>query len=235
MSSSPPVPTRQKLLLGCSPIGLPAAEFLRLELDDIAEITTWCQGEPAPLATAYDLAAFVVSSERESALMFRLGVFLGALGRERVVICPVSNAVELPPDLYGLPVAHDAGALKERLRQLAAATAPAASVPHPAGPVARRMRRSLGTASSSQAGRPLRIADISLTGALLETFGEIPENQMLDLEFALDNGRRIRVAARVVRVQYPQWGRVGGVGVQFVRFEGASQAELANYLEATMS
>ena len=94
------------------------------------------------------------------------------------------------------------------------------------------MRRSLGTACSVHPGRTLRIADISLTGALLETFGEIPENQLLDLDLALENGERVRVTAKVVRNQHPQWGRVGGVGVQFIRFEGESRSILEQFLES---
>ena len=77
----------------------------------------------------------------------------------------------------------------------------------------------------------MRIADISLTGALLETYGEIPEHQLLDLDLTLENGRCVRVTAKVVRIQYPQWGRVGGVGVAFTRFEGDSQAILARYFD----
>lgn len=92
------------------------------------------------------------------------------------------------------------------------------------------MRRSLGTACTIGAERTLRIADISVTGALLETFGEIPEGQVLDLDLALENGQRVRVTARVVRIQHPQWGRVGGVGVQFIRFEGDSLSILEEFL-----
>jgi PilZ domain-containing protein len=99
-------------------------------------------------------------------------------------------------------------------------------------PVERRVRRTLGTACSIHPGRALRIADISLSGALLETFGEIPIDQPLDLDLALENGCRVRVTARVVRVQHPQWGRVGGVGVQFVRFEGESRSILERFLAA---
>ena len=105
----------------------------------------------------------------------------------------------------------------------------------PSDKIARRRRRTLGDASTQRSQQPLRIVDISLTGALLETFGEIPENQMLDLELALDNGRRIRVGAKVVRVQHPQWGRVGGVGVTFTRFEGDSYEVLQDFIEADQS
>ena len=235
MSSSPLIPARIRLLLGSSKTGRPAALFLHAELEPLADIGLWCEGEPVPLPMAFDAAVFVVCGDRESAVFFRLGVFLGALGRERVVACPATAGVELPPDLHGLTVASDLPTIKHHLRRLADSTAlaRAASGPEIPGQVARRLRRSLGTACSVQAGQTLRIADISLSGALLETYGEIPENQVLDLELTLENGRRVGVAAKVVRIQYPQWGRVGGVGVQFVRFEGAAQADLARYLEAT--
>jgi hypothetical protein len=92
------------------------------------------------------------------------------------------------------------------------------------------MRRSLGTACAIGAERTLRIADISVTGALLESFGEIPEGQVLDLDLALESGHRVRVTAKVVRIQHPQWGRVGGVGVQFIQFEGESLSILEEFL-----
>jgi hypothetical protein len=98
--------------------------------------------------------------------------------------------------------------------------------------VARRLRRSLGSACAVGAERTLRIADISVSGALLETFGEIPEGQLLDLDLTLENGRRIRVTAKVVRIQHPQWGRVGGVGVQFIGFEEESKSILEQFLES---
>ena len=103
--------------------------------------------------------------------------------------------------------------------------------PPPKPLVARRLRRSLGTACTVGPGRNLRIADISVTGALLETFGEIPEGQLLDLDLALENGRLVRVSAKVVRIQHPQWGRVGGVGVQFVRLDGEARSILEEFLE----
>jgi c-di-GMP-binding flagellar brake protein YcgR len=78
----------------------------------------------------------------------------------------------------------------------------------------------------------MRIADISLTGALLESHGEIPERQLLDLELTLDGATHVRVSARVVRVQHPQWGRVAGIGVAFLRFEGDSRENLARYIDA---
>ena len=63
----------------------------------------------------------------------------------------------------------------------------------------------------------------------------VVKGDFLHLDLTLPNGHHIGVTAKVVRIQYPQWGRVGGVGVQFVRFSGASQANLELYLGATSS
>lgn len=239
-----PLSTRPKIFVASSAEGHAVAEILEAGLDDVAEVTTWCEGLSAALSPAwdavvdvaapFDFAIFVLHRGWEADLLVPLGVFIGALGRERIAIVrPISGALELPPDLsgaitatYALPpdgAVRDAlgpvcTTIKEHLRRLTP-------------PVARRLRRSLGTACSVGPGRTLRIADISLTGALLETFGEIPVNQLLDLDLALENGCRVRVTAQVVRIQHPQWGRVGGVGVQFVRFEGDSRSILERFLE----
>jgi hypothetical protein len=97
--------------------------------------------------------------------------------------------------------------------------------------VARRKRRAVGIACSDRPGQTLRIADISVTGALLETFGEIPQDQILELNLTLENGRSIGVTAKVVRIQYPQWGRVGGVGVAFTHFAGDARQVLESYVD----
>ncbi len=56
--------------------------------------------------------------------------------------------------------------------------------------------------------------DVSEGGALLETRGPVPLGTRLNLELALGT-RRVGVAARVVRVQEPQWMESGGVAVVF--------------------
>jgi hypothetical protein len=227
MASTHPDTPRPKLFVGSSPAGREIVDRLAADLIDLADVTTWCEGlaSPPPAPGGFDAAAFALCGAPEWSLFLRLGVFLGTLGRERIIVVPSeSRAGYVPSELGGLFVATEAAAIKEQLSRLAA-TLPVKS------PVARRRRRSLGEAAAFRPGQPLRIADISLTGALLESYGEIPENQMLDLELALDNGRRIRVAAKVVRVQHPQWGRVGGVGVQFTRFEGDSYAILQQFLD----
>jgi hypothetical protein len=227
MASAHPGTSRPKLFVGSSPAGREIVDRLAADLLELAEVTTWCEGlaSPPPAANGFDAAAFALCGAPEWGLYLRLGVFLGALGRERIIVVPSGpHPAYLPSELGGLFVATEAASIKEHLARLC-------TIPEVKSPVARRRRRSLGEAAAFRPGQPLRIADISLTGALLESYGEMPENQMLDLELALDNGRRIRVAAKVVRVQHPQWGRVGGVGVQFTRFEGDSYAILEQFLE----
>ena len=218
-------PSRPRLFVGASRGGFHVAELLREGLEDVAHVITWCEGESAPSARAVDAAAFVLCATPGHEVLLRLGVFLGVLGRERIIVCPASDAVVLPPELRDLSVAPDAPAIKQHLGW----PGPGRTA-EPAGHAAPRRRRSLGTATSTRSEQSLRIADISLSGALLETFGEIPENQLLELALVLEDGSRVHVAAEVVRIQHPQWGRVGGVGVRFLQFEGDSRAVLERYL-----
>ncbi len=240
---------KPKLFVTSMAEGHPIAEVLEAGLLDAADVTLWREEISTPSSPAFeklvdasgdfDFAVFVLLSATEDDVLLQLGVFLGALGPERIaVVCPTSGSFELPAELggalratYAPPRngnAHEAlepvcAAIKGHLKLLGPP-----SNPH----VARRLRRTLGTACMVGPGRTLRIVDISATGALLETFGEIPEGQLLDLDLALENGRRVRATARVVRIQHPQWGRVGGVGVQFVRFDGESRSILEEFVEA---
>ena len=77
-----------------------------------------------------------------------------------------------------------------------------------------------------------RVVDISVSGALLETDGEIPIGQLLELDLALDSTRRACVVAKVVRVQEPAWGVVGGVGVVFTQYDGDSVDVIQQYVTA---
>ena len=234
---------KPRLFIASTAAGHHVGEVLEAGLHDVAEATLWREEIFAPssqaferlldAAGAFDFAVFVLLSEREDGVLLHLGVFLGALGPERIaVVRPASGAFELPPELRGAMCATYAP--PRHGDDLEALDSVCAAIKEHVGRLtrpARRMRRSLGTACSVRPGGTLRIADISLTGALLETFGEIPENQVLDLDLALDNGERVRVTAQVVRIQHPQWGRVGGVGVQFIRFEGESRSILERFLE----
>jgi hypothetical protein len=93
----------------------------------------------------------------------------------------------------------------------------------------RRRRRSLGVARPEGPATELRIVNISATGALLETNGEIPVGQLLELDLDLENGATAHVKARVARVQYPDWGRIGGVGIAFTEFDGRSEEIIRDY------
>ena len=95
----------------------------------------------------------------------------------------------------------------------------------------RRRRGSLGTAVAGPRAA-MRIADISVSGAFLESYGEIPLGHELDLDLRLESGTVVRVKATVVRVQYPDWGRVGGVGVTFTELPERFRATLAEFVEA---
>jgi CheY-like chemotaxis protein len=69
----------------------------------------------------------------------------------------------------------------------------------------------------------LELVDVSESGAFLATPGPLAVGTRLQLQLALPKGP-LRVAARVVRVQEPGWGRCCGVGV---RFENPSDAAAA--------
>jgi hypothetical protein len=243
MDATRSLPTRPKVFVDFSPAGQRVGEILDAGLADVASVTHACAGI-ADASRTFDLAVFVLDGAQDASMLLRLGVFLGALGRERVVIIgPALSAHDLPSELRDVTLASyspfgGGNDLEGLDRVCATIREHVKRLTTPAGPthqVARRIRRSLGTACSVRSGQKLRIADISLTGALLETFGEIPEHQLLDLNLDLDGGLSVRVTARVVRIQYPQWGRVGGVGVQFTRFAGDSQSILASYLEPAAS
>jgi hypothetical protein len=245
MASSHFLPTRPKIFVESASAGDHIVGFLGAGLADVADVTTSCEGI-ADASRTFDLAVFVLGDAQGAGMLLRLGVFLGALGRERVVvICPAARARDLPSELRDVTLAtysprsdgndHETfgplcATIKEHVLRLTTPANPPSPM-NPENQVARRLRRSLGTACSVRSGQTLRIADISLTGALLETYGEIPEHQLLDLDLTLENGRSLRVTAKVVRIQHPQWGRVGGVGVVFTRFEGDSQAILEQYFD----
>jgi CheY-like chemotaxis protein len=73
------------------------------------------------------------------------------------------------------------------------------------------------------------IHDMSTSGAFLETPGPIEVGTVLDL--CIDFGRsQARVLARTVRVQEPDWGLMGGVGIAFREFDAGSRELLASQL-----
>ena len=184
-------------------------------------------------------------------VLFELGLFMGALGQQMTfIVHSRDNPPELPTDLAGVTSATFASRGDGNLR---AALAPActqikttirrvlrpqATRPGGAeefergGPVARRRRRrSLGVACATAGSRKqYDIANISRSGALLETDGELAVGQPLELDLKLEEGKATRVAAKVVRVQRPDWGRPGGVGVEFTDMEDDTRQALDDYV-----
>jgi len=75
------------------------------------------------------------------------------------------------------------------------------------------------------------IRDMSTSGAFLETHGPIEVGAVLDL--CLDFGRsQAHVQAQAVRVQLPDWGLAGGVGIAFRDFDTGSRERLLSHLAA---
>lgn len=103
--------------------------------------------------------------------------------------------------------------------------APRSFVPRP------RRQRSLGTVRIQGPLASMRIVNISVTGALLESPGEVPIGTILALDLQLDNDAMIHATARVVRVQFPDWGRIGGIGVVFTEINSASLLALEEFIE----
>src|SRR5262245_9582078 len=97
MTSPHAAHSRPKLFIGSGPSGRPIAETLRAQLVGLANVTTWCEGEAvSPILPNFDVAAFVLDRLPERGVLVQLGILLGALGRDRIVVLTVSGAAELP-------------------------------------------------------------------------------------------------------------------------------------------
>jgi len=186
-------------------------------------------------------------------VLLELGMFIGAIGRKRTfIVYPSDEQLELPSDLAGVTAAtyrsrrdtNLLAALGPVCTQIKVAARQVLGLPLDAVPedtltfeerqhvARRRRRRSLGTACVACSRKTHRVVDISVSGALLETDGEIPIGQLLELDLELDTTRRACVVAKVVRVQEPAWGVVGGVGVVFTQYEGDSVDIIEQYVTA---
>jgi predicted nucleotide-binding protein with TIR-like domain/PilZ domain-containing protein len=265
---------KPRIFIGSSKEGKQIAEYLQLGLEGEAETTLWSQGvflltrgtleSLMQVTRNCDFAVLVLSPDDWSAkrgvesraprdnVLFELGLFMGALGRDRTFVVSAKDEMpEIPSDLAGVTLATDASredgnlqaALGPVCTEIKAAIRRAASqISAPRDGrrqtrrrkivARRRRRRSLGLAKTAAPGQALRIVDISATGALLETEGEIPVGQILNLSLDFENGASARVTARVARVQYPAWGRIGGVGVAFTEFDGRSEEIIKDYTSA---
>jgi hypothetical protein len=192
------------------------------------------------------------SSMPRDSILFEAGFFVGRLGRPRTfLVCPRDSEIRLPPALAGIASARYSaaragdlrGALGPACTQIKNTIALVGPSPHtraresvpqtlPGAWVARRRRqRSLGSARARPEGEIMQIANISVTGALLESSGEVPVGTTLELDLQLDNDARIRATSRVVRIQSPEWGRTSGIGVEFTSLDAASRLALEEFTE----
>ncbi|GAA2534349.1 TIR domain-containing protein [Winogradskya humida] len=128
---APAPPIKPRVFIGCSTEGIRYAKLIQLQLAGATHTTIWNQGvfglSRGTLETlvaecrSYDYAALVLTPDdmrvkREQAgaiprdnVVFELGLFMGALGRDRVFMV-VQQGTELPTDLAGItPATFDAG------------------------------------------------------------------------------------------------------------------------------
>ncbi len=186
-------------------------------------------------------------------VLFEAGLFMGRLGRERTfLVCPRDQSVGLPSDLAGMifaqyshgsngnlraslgpactlikeAIARSVGNTSvEELVEEASSLAAKEFIPRP------RRCSSLGTAIPHGPKQELRIVNISVTGAFLQTPRPLEIGQLLELDLRLDNGSSVSVTASVVRVQEPELGRIPGVGVKFTQVPEPSRTVLEAFVE----
>ena len=110
--------------------------------------------------------------------------------------------------------------------------------------VARRIRRrTLGTAFRTDPRRQVDsrreqfdelawvVRDISLSGAFLETTRPVAVGGEFDLTLVF-GAAMVHVSVEVIRLQEPDWGRSGGIGVIFKGFGSGAQQFLESYIAA---
>jgi predicted nucleotide-binding protein len=125
----PPVATKPKVFVGSSTDGLPVAEALRSGLVGEADCVIWNQG---PFGLSYGNLENLVSATQEfkyailvltpddvvikqgiqgnrprDNVLFELGLFMGALGRNRTfMVSCADDALDIPSDLAGVSQVH---------------------------------------------------------------------------------------------------------------------------------
>jgi phosphoserine phosphatase len=119
---------RPSVFVGSSREGKELAEALQSLLEDEVDITIWTQGVFEPSSTAiesleqasrgFDFAVLVLTADDQVVhrgatyavprdnLIFELGLFTGALGRQRCLMVAPSGTIKLPSDLGGVGVAQ---------------------------------------------------------------------------------------------------------------------------------
>lgn len=125
-----PVTPKPRIFIGSSKEGLTVAKLLQLEMDYDAEVTLWSQGvfglsggtleTLVKTAPTFDFAVLVLTpddvvTKRDGAknaprdnVLFELGLFMGALGRDRTYIVHPRVPIDLPSDLAGIePATYD--------------------------------------------------------------------------------------------------------------------------------
>lgn len=134
------------LFIGSSSEALPVARALQAELDEVCEAQIWTQAAFEPTGTSIsslleiaeyvDFAALVLTPDdsiikRDKRLavardnvIFELGLFMGALGPQRVfIVQPSGEDIQLPSDLSGVSMLS----YKTNRRELRVAVGPAAT------------------------------------------------------------------------------------------------------------
>jgi len=178
-------------------------------------------------------------------LLIEAGLFLAHLGHDRTfLICP-DRGIELPSDLAGLVfatfprgtngnaramLAPACGEIRDAILRM---TARRTEVLLP-GQVARRRRVDwVGTAMAHGPDDSMRIVDLSVTGAFLETDRPAPlPGERLELHLRLRGDVLVFLEAEVVRVQEPRWKQIGGVGVRFHGVTDATRRTLQEFVES---
>jgi hypothetical protein len=134
--------TRSTIFIGSSSEGLPVAEALQVNLDHVADVVLWSQGvfglsggtlgSLVEAAKKFDFAVLVLIPDDVATtrgkekqiprdnVLFELGLFMGALGRERCfIIYDRKSKIQLPSDLAGVTAAtfqpHASGELRPAL------------------------------------------------------------------------------------------------------------------------
>jgi hypothetical protein len=263
-----------RVFIGSSSEGRTVAEFIQLNLDRTVESTIWDQGvfglskgtleSLTHAVEGFDFAVLVLTPDdltkkrgRQSNaprdnVVFELGLFMGALGRNRTfIVHPNDESLDLPSDLAGVTTAtfrsRPGGDLQAALgpacTQLKIAIRKLEALPAHAplsGPVSeskkpfvkrRRRRRSLGSAKLQEPKKAFHIINISVTGAFLETDEPLREGQLLDIDLELENDTTAKVSGKVVRIQLPSWGKTGGAGLEFTNLTPQSKKIIEEYVE----